>query len=205
MCCRRSPGHHAIAALADGAVAASFRTEIRRHRPKPISGGLLVIPPSNDNAPVPTTAMTPISTQRPQPYVTQSEPLHTLVTAAARRGLNGKTRAAQIDIHLTTAGRRIRFTDFDTPLLFRGAANRPRFPLAASERQRSACVAAPARAARGPMRMLRPAPPAQDGYSEGRVPSHRGADPARRIRAARPQGPDCRTRGRSCKNRGGEQ
>jgi hypothetical protein len=45
----------------------------------------------------------------------------TLVTTATRRGHNGKTRSAQIDIHVTSADLRIRFTDFDTLQLFRQA------------------------------------------------------------------------------------
>lgn len=45
----------------------------------------------------------------------------TLVTTATRRGPNGKTRSAQLDIHLTSADLRIRFTDFDTLNLFRQA------------------------------------------------------------------------------------
>ncbi len=42
----------------------------------------------------------------------------TLVTTAIRRGPSGKTRSAQLDIHLISADLRIRFTDFDTLQLF---------------------------------------------------------------------------------------
>ena len=45
----------------------------------------------------------------------------TLVTTATRRGPNGRTRAAQIDIHLTSADLRIRFADLDSLQLFREA------------------------------------------------------------------------------------
>ncbi len=53
----------------------------------------------------------------------------TLVTTATRRGPNGRTRAAQIDIHLTSADLRIRFTDGNTLQLFRQALDQLSYDL----------------------------------------------------------------------------